>query len=179
MPGRGPLGDQQAPFVENKPAATSMMVMVSVTGRRNSEDAPPCFAHYLEYLGIPPEASRNRSLRVLIWAEQLRDRQLIVLDNVSFEAEQGSRLAIMGPSGSGKTTLLGLCAGLDVPSSGKVSLMGFKLNAMREAHALLSESEQRPLELGVLVERLSVAARGLGATINTSGLRVEIEATTT
>lgn len=60
------------------------------------------------------------------------DRQLVVLDNVSFEAEQGSRLAIMGPSGSGKTTLLGLCAGLDVPSAGKVSLMGFKLNAMGE-----------------------------------------------
>lgn len=59
-------------------------------------------------------------------------RQLVVLDSVSFEAEQGSRLAIMGPSGSGKTTLLGLCAGLDVPSAGTVSLMGFKLNAMSE-----------------------------------------------
>jgi len=41
-------------------------------------------------------------------------------------------LAIIGPSGSGKTTLLGLCAGLDVPTSGMISLMGFKLNAMDE-----------------------------------------------
>ncbi len=60
------------------------------------------------------------------------DSELVVLDSVSFQAEQGSRLAIMGPSGSGKTTLLGLCAGLDVPTSGTVSLMGFKLNAMNE-----------------------------------------------
>lgn len=60
------------------------------------------------------------------------DSDLVVLDSVSFQAEQGSRLAIMGPSGSGKTTLLGLCAGLDVPTSGTVSLMGFKLNAMSE-----------------------------------------------
>jgi len=60
------------------------------------------------------------------------DHDLVVLDHVSFEAEQGSRLAIMGPSGSGKTTLLGLCAGLDVPTAGTVSLMGFKLNAMNE-----------------------------------------------
>ncbi len=60
------------------------------------------------------------------------DRDLVVLDGVSFQAEQGSRLAIMGPSGSGKTTLLGLCAGLDVPTSGVISLMGFKLNAMNE-----------------------------------------------
>ncbi len=57
---------------------------------------------------------------------------LVVLDQVSFTVEQGSRMAIIGPSGSGKTTLLGLCAGLDVPTGGTVSLMGFKLNAMDE-----------------------------------------------
>lgn len=57
---------------------------------------------------------------------------LTVLDQVSFEVNQGSTLAIIGPSGSGKTTLLGLCAGLDVPSGGTLSLMGFKLNNMTE-----------------------------------------------
>lgn len=60
------------------------------------------------------------------------DKDLIVLDNVSFTVEQGDSLAIIGPSGSGKTTLLGLCAGLDTASSGVISLMGFKLNAMSE-----------------------------------------------
>lgn len=58
--------------------------------------------------------------------------QLTVLDKVSFSVHQGNTLAIIGPSGSGKTTLLGLCAGLDVASSGTISLMGFKLNAMSE-----------------------------------------------
>ena len=60
------------------------------------------------------------------------EKELVVLDHVSFKAEQGTTLSIIGPSGSGKTTLLGLCAGLDTPSSGVVSLMGFKLNAMNE-----------------------------------------------
>ncbi len=60
------------------------------------------------------------------------DHQLTVLDHVSFTVEQGESLAVVGPSGSGKTTLLGLCAGLDTPTSGIVSLMGFKLNAMDE-----------------------------------------------
>jgi putative ABC transport system ATP-binding protein len=60
------------------------------------------------------------------------ENDLTVLDNVSFEANQGTSLAIIGPSGSGKTTLLGLCAGLDIPSSGIISLMGFKLNVMDE-----------------------------------------------
>ena len=57
---------------------------------------------------------------------------LTVLDTVSFSVSQDDTLAIIGPSGSGKTTLLGLCAGLDVPSTGIISLMGFKLNAMSE-----------------------------------------------
>jgi putative ABC transport system ATP-binding protein len=60
------------------------------------------------------------------------ESSLTVLDDVSFSVEQGNSLAIIGPSGSGKTTLLGLCAGLDTPSSGIVSLMGFKLNKMSE-----------------------------------------------
>jgi putative ABC transport system ATP-binding protein len=59
-------------------------------------------------------------------------KDLIVLDDVSFEAGQGMTMSIIGPSGSGKTTLLGLCAGLDVPTRGTISLMGFKLNAMSE-----------------------------------------------
>lgn len=60
------------------------------------------------------------------------NKELVVLDEVSFSAEQGTSVSIIGPSGSGKTTLLGLCAGLDVPSSGTISLMGFKLNKMSE-----------------------------------------------
>jgi len=75
---------------------------------------------------------------IVLQAEQLTktyfsaDKKLTVLDQVSFQAEQGTSLSIIGPSGSGKTTLLGLCAGLDVPTSGSMSLMGFKLNAMSE-----------------------------------------------
>lgn len=63
---------------------------------------------------------------------QSADHKLTVLDHVSFRAEEGTSLSIIGPSGSGKTTLLGLCAGLDVPTHGTISLMGYKLNAMDE-----------------------------------------------
>src|SRR5690606_32049699 len=60
------------------------------------------------------------------------DRELTVLDHVTFSVGQGTSLAIIGPSGSGKTTLLGLCAGLDTATSGVVSLMGYKLNTLDE-----------------------------------------------
>jgi putative ABC transport system ATP-binding protein len=63
---------------------------------------------------------------------QTGGRKLTVLDTISFTINQGDTISIVGPSGSGKTTLLGLCAGLDVPSSGIVSLMGIQLNALNE-----------------------------------------------
>lgn len=63
---------------------------------------------------------------------QSAEKELTVLDDISFSVEHGNAVSIIGPSGSGKTTLLGLCAGLDTPSRGTISLMGFKLNAMSE-----------------------------------------------
>ncbi len=59
-------------------------------------------------------------------------KNLVVLDDISFAVEEKSSIAVVGPSGSGKTTLLGLSAGLDLPSSGVVSLVGIKLNALDE-----------------------------------------------
>ncbi len=57
---------------------------------------------------------------------------LTVLREVSFDLRAGASLAIVGPSGSGKTTLLGLCAGLDVPSSGSVAIAGEALEERDE-----------------------------------------------
>jgi putative ABC transport system ATP-binding protein len=57
---------------------------------------------------------------------------LAVLKEVSFDLLAGASLAIVGPSGSGKTTLLGLCAGLDRPSSGTVTLAGESIGVMDE-----------------------------------------------
>lgn len=59
-------------------------------------------------------------------------KDLSVLREISFEAKQGDTLSIVGPSGSGKTTLLGLCAGLDKPTVGTVTLQGVVLNTLSE-----------------------------------------------
>ena len=59
-------------------------------------------------------------------------RLLTVVNNVNFNIDKGSVNAIVGPSGSGKTTLLGLCAGLDQPTSGEVSLQGISLDSLNE-----------------------------------------------
>ncbi len=59
-------------------------------------------------------------------------REVNVLDDIAFTVEEGSSVAIVGPSGSGKTTLLGLCAGLDRPSSGSITLNHILLDRMSE-----------------------------------------------
>ena len=60
------------------------------------------------------------------------ERNLTVLDEISFEIEAGTTCAIVGPSGSGKTTLLGLCAGLDRSSTGDVLINGISLSSLNE-----------------------------------------------
>lgn len=63
---------------------------------------------------------------------QSGDRKLTVLDSVSFSVEKGTTCSVVGPSGSGKTTLLGLCAGLDRPTNGEVTLNGITLGNLNE-----------------------------------------------
>jgi putative ABC transport system ATP-binding protein len=68
---------------------------------------------------MPPPIIRARRLSKTV---QSGDSPLTILDDVSFDVQDGESVAIVGASGSGKTTLLGLLAGLDDPTSGDVEL---------------------------------------------------------
>ena len=59
-------------------------------------------------------------------------QRLTILQAVNIEIKSGESVAIVGASGSGKSTLLGIMAGLDLPSTGSVELLGHELGTLDE-----------------------------------------------
>jgi putative ABC transport system ATP-binding protein len=55
-----------------------------------------------------------------------------VLNGITLDVVRGDFLALMGPSGSGKTTLLNLIAGIDRPTSGRISVEGKEISRFSE-----------------------------------------------
>ena len=106
-----------------------------------------------------------------------RDTQeILVLDGLSLDVDEGDFVALMGPSGSGKTTLLNLVAGIDRPTSGTILVGGAEVSSMSEAALARWRSENigfifqlynlvpvltafENVELPLLLTRLSRAER--------------------
>lgn len=59
--------------------------------------------------------------------------EIHVLQGLNLDVEAGDFVAFMGPSGSGKTTLLNLLGGLDVPTSGSVTVAGDEISHLSAA----------------------------------------------
>jgi putative ABC transport system ATP-binding protein len=107
---------------------------------------------------------------------QVGPSTLSVLSGLSLRVGRGEFIALMGPSGSGKSTLLNLIAGLDRPTSGRVTVGGRSLETLSERelaafranhvgivfqffNLIPTLSAQENVELPLLLHDLSAAER--------------------
>jgi ABC-type branched-subunit amino acid transport system ATPase component len=73
-------------------------------------------------------------------------RGLKAVDDVSFEAEEGSILGVIGPNGAGKTTMFNLIAGAIRPDSGRVFLEGEDITG-KPPHVIAQAGMARTFQL--------------------------------
>jgi lipoprotein-releasing system ATP-binding protein len=74
------------------------------------------------------------------------EADLTLFENLSFQVEKGTMLAIVGQSGAGKSTLLHILGALDRPSSGAVYCANSEVNALSDDDA----AEFRNREIGYI-----------------------------
>ena len=80
-----------------------------------------------------------------------------VLEDISFELEQGQALAIIGSSGSGKTTLLRCLNFLETPDQGKIIVQGKTLfDADDPATQRESEVRKKRLHFGLVFQSFNL-----------------------
>ena len=69
-------------------------------------------------------SARNAAFAARVMNVSKRFGQSTVLDNVTFNVNEGEIIVLLGASGSGKTTILRIVAGLELADSGSVILHG-------------------------------------------------------
>jgi len=105
------------------------------------------------------------------------------LREVTHAFDVGTFTAIMGPSGSGKSTLLQLAAGLDAPTSGRISIAGADLGGLsqtaltkfrRTAMAFIFQSYNL-LDAMTAFDNVALPARLAGLTVDRGAVHAALE----
>jgi len=74
-------------------------------------------------IGKKPKDLRNAISNIFKFKSNITD-ELIALDNISFNINEGEVFGIIGPNGSGKSTLLKILSKITYPTSGRAILRG-------------------------------------------------------
>lgn len=103
------------------------------------------------------------------------ERQVAVLDDVSFTVREGAVLGLFGTRRSGKSTLLRLAAGIELPDKGVVRFAGRSLSDMSQVErerllrgtiALLCPQEWRPKAGERVIDHVALTLASGGATVS-------------
>jgi NitT/TauT family transport system ATP-binding protein len=72
----------------------------------------------------PPQAQPPDKIVIRAVAKTFRSQDMVVtaLDGFDLRIREGEFICVVGPSGCGKTTLLRILAGLEMPTSGEITI---------------------------------------------------------
>ncbi len=82
-----------------------------------------------------------------------------VLDDISFEAPHGKRIAVVGPNGAGKSTLFKILVGLLVPQKGSVQIHGLSLGSHHDCVSYVPQRNEIDRHFPVSVEDIVLMGR--------------------
>jgi phosphonate transport system ATP-binding protein len=88
---------------------------------------------------------------------------VVALDGVTFDVEEGEFLVVLGPSGAGKSTLLRILNGLTTPTEGTVTVAGEEVGGRRSDVAMV-------FQLHYVIESLSAYRNALTGALSRAGL---------
>ncbi|MBI3958050.1 MAG: ABC transporter ATP-binding protein [Chloroflexi bacterium] len=82
-------------------------------------------------LASPAQAATSLAVTIRNLNKQYRAAPHPAVNNISFAILEGSVLALLGPNGAGKTTTVKMIAGLVLPTSGDVDILGCNVFSQR------------------------------------------------
>jgi ABC-type transport system involved in Fe-S cluster assembly fused permease/ATPase subunit len=95
--------------------------------------AQPDVAEAADAVDLPPPADRRGGAVAFEGVSFRHGARSEGLQDVTFTAQPGTTVAIVGPSGAGKTTLVRLALRMIDPQSGRVTLDGHDLKALKQS----------------------------------------------
>jgi len=88
---------------------------------------------------------------------------VVALDGVSFDIQEGEFVVVLGPSGAGKSTLLRVLNGLTSPTEGSVSIAGEEVSGRRSDVAMV-------FQLHYVIQSMSAYRNALTGALSRAGL---------
>lgn len=110
-------------------------------------------------MGLSKNLKHQEPARLEVQAVSIAYNGSNVLDNLSFSAVHGERIAVVGPNGAGKSTLFKALAGLIPIHNGQILIHGKPLGLHKDCVAYIPQREEVDWRFPVTVEDVVMMGR--------------------
>jgi NitT/TauT family transport system ATP-binding protein len=118
----------------------------------------------MEKQSIPEQNKTTSTLQlrgIEKYFEKSNQGEVLVLDNIDIDLEEGSFVSLIGPSGCGKTTLMNIIAGMIQPTSGTIMMDNEEISPDKRSIGYIFQ-EPRLLDWKTVQENIEFALKARG-----------------